>query len=831
MFWRDLSQHYIYDQYELKPVGTPPTLATIGTINTNVPLYDGEGQTLLLSDPAAVYSYVAANSANYARNSTDILSDTINNYRLQEIVQAGYVEGQYRIGDLYALLGVRYEITHQTIANYLPVPLNSTTNFEQVNTSSNYSKLLPSLNLSYDLTDMLKLRGAVTETLARPEYSQLAENSSATVNLSGGTASETISNPNLKPRSSTNFDLSAEWYWAPGALASVALFNKQIKNEIETLTTTTPNVTVPGSATPVDLTLTTSENAGNAVIQGVELSATDVKFGFLPGFLADFGVNANVAFIGFDAPNILMAGGVFRHLPQLLYSSKTIENAALLYSHGPFSGEIAFNYTSKMPISFDTNNAANDQWWHGISTVDAQVKYQIGDSWSVRVQGKNLFELSPAKGCRPDPRAQLLHPRKWSRHLSRRRSGILRGALRLAVAAAIFVAAAATAAPAHKLLVLSVDGLDWRYLRDRDAMGLRIPNFRRLLAEGEVADGVIGVWPTITWPSHTSIITGVRPDQHGILSNGRGPIDPSLSYWSATKLKVPALWQCAGEKGLSTAAVTWPVTMDARITYNLPEVFARRNGGSMDLETIAAHATPGLVSEISKAYPSFPQQWMDDRTRTQATLFLLKHKKPDLILLHLVDLDSEAHDQGPFALNANAILERTDELVGMLLAALPKDYDFALVSDHGFERIDHIANLKVQAAADGVSGDLEPLGGIITTKDANVAQWLRKLSQQAGGDVGREIPHDELMRYAPALADAIAAFEPADHVMFGRETTGPLHTPPFEKGEHGFWPLRHDYRSVFLLYGPGIKTERLPALEMISLEDRLAAPLGLSCSK
>ena len=176
-------------------------------------------------------------------------------------------------------------------------------------------------------------------------------------------------------------------------------------------------------------------------------------------------------------------------------------------------------------------------------------------------------------------------------------------------------------------------------------------------------------------------------------------------------------------------------------------------------------------------------------------------------------------------------MERSDELVGLLLAALPREYDFALVSDHGFERIDHIANLKVQAAADAIGGDLEPMGGIVITKDANIAQWLRKLSQQTGSDVGREIPHDELVRYAPALADAAAAFEPADHVMFGRETTGPVHTPPFEKGEHGFWPLRHDYRSVFLLYGPGIKAKHLPALEMISLEDRLAAPLRLSCPR
>ena len=67
----------------------------------------------------------------------------------------------------------------------------------------------------------------------------------------------------------------------------------------------------------------------------------------------------------------------------------------------------------------------------------------------------------------------------------------------------------------------------------------------------------------------------------------------------------------------------------------------RRNGGSMDLDAIAAYATPGLVEEIAKAYPSFKQQWVDDRTRTQATLYLLKHKQPDLMLMHLVDLDSE----------------------------------------------------------------------------------------------------------------------------------------------------------------------------------------------
>ena len=93
----------------------------------------------------------------------------------------------------------------------------------------------------------------------------------------------------------------------------------------------------------------------------------------------------------------------------------------------------------------------------------------------------------------------------------------------LAVLAALFLPA--EAAPRHKLLVISVDGLDWRYLRDADALGLKLPNIRGLLSRSQVADGVVGVWPTVTWPSHTAMLTGEPPFRHGILANAGGPLD------------------------------------------------------------------------------------------------------------------------------------------------------------------------------------------------------------------------------------------------------------------------------------------------------------------
>ena len=164
------------------------------------------------------------------------------------------------------------------------------------------------------------------------------------------------------------------------------------------------------------------------------------------------------------------------------------------------------------------------------------------------------------------------------------------------------------------------------------------------MREGQYSKGVIGVVPTITWPSHTTMITGVDPVTHGILGNRRPKSDGGDYYWSVTLLKAPTLLEAARKAGLTTAAITWPVTVDAPVNWNLPEYFRRRQGGSMDLESIGSKANPAdLVDRIAAEYPSFPQEWMDDRTRTLAVVYLLKHEHPDLMLVHLVDLDSEEH--------------------------------------------------------------------------------------------------------------------------------------------------------------------------------------------
>src|ERR1700686_3710341 len=122
-------------------------------------------------------------------------------------------------------------------------------------------------------------------------------------------------------------------------------------------------------------------------------------------------------------------------------------------------------------------------------------------------------------------------------------------AMLLALAAILLVAAAAQNVPQAPLLVMiSVDGMRPDYVTAADAHGARIPNPRRFLQEGTYAEGVQGVIPTVTYPSHTTLVTGVWPAKHGILADT--VFDPLQKnhegwYWYAEDIRVPPLWDAA----------------------------------------------------------------------------------------------------------------------------------------------------------------------------------------------------------------------------------------------------------------------------------------------
>ena len=120
--------------------------------------------------------------------------------------------------------------------------------------------------------------------------------------------------------------------------------------------------------------------------------------------------------------------------------------------------------------------------------------------------------------------------------------------------AAFCSAVCAAAAP---VLVISVDGLHPGYVTEADRHGLKVPTLRRFMQQGAYARGVVGVVPTVTYPSHTTLMTGVTPQEHGIISNT--PFDPLNVnkegwYWYAEDIKATTLWEVAAKAGLRTAS-------------------------------------------------------------------------------------------------------------------------------------------------------------------------------------------------------------------------------------------------------------------------------------
>ena len=148
----------------------------------------------------------------------------------------------------------------------------------------------------------------------------------------------------------------------------------------------------------------------------------------------------------------------------------------------------------------------------------------------------------------------------------------------------LLTALLAVPALAAPVLMISIDGLRPDYVTQADQHGLKIPHLRKFVTEGAYADGVIGVVPTITYPTHTTLVTGVWPAEHGILGNAT--FDPLLEnfsgwYWYANDIRVPTLWEAADKARIVTASLNWPVTVGAKgVRYLVPEYWrahARRS--------------------------------------------------------------------------------------------------------------------------------------------------------------------------------------------------------------------------------------------------------------
>jgi predicted AlkP superfamily pyrophosphatase or phosphodiesterase len=407
------------------------------------------------------------------------------------------------------------------------------------------------------------------------------------------------------------------------------------------------------------------------------------------------------------------------------------------------------------------------------------------------------------------------------------------------------------------LVMISIDGLRPDYVTAADANGLKIPNLRRFLKDGAFADGVAGVIPTVTYPSHTTLITGVWPAKHGILGNTVfDPLGKNQSgwYWYAEDIKVRTVWDAARQAGLTTASIQWPASVGAHVTWNIPEIW--RANTDDDAKLVRALATEGLLPPLEKELGPYPrgQDVEDDERRGAFATRLLDTKRPQLLTLHLLALDHVEHETGPLSRETFAVLERQDAIVGKLRDAAerlaPGHAYVAIVSDHGFVKIEARFNPFVAfrdaglitANSRGTVTDWKAMpwtaGGsaAIVLKDpgdavtlAEVRALLDKLAADPANGIDRVLDADTLhARGGFPTASFLVGCKPGWFVGSGysgavaTKTTRPA-------GTHGHLPDLPELRAAFFVVGPGVPAGRsLGLVDMRDIAPTLARSLGLS---
>jgi predicted AlkP superfamily pyrophosphatase or phosphodiesterase len=421
---------------------------------------------------------------------------------------------------------------------------------------------------------------------------------------------------------------------------------------------------------------------------------------------------------------------------------------------------------------------------------------------------------------------------------------------------------AASAAAVPPVLVISVDGLHPAYVIEADRYGLKVPALRRLLQQGAHARGVVGVVPTVTYPSHTTLMTGVTPQEHGIISNT--PFDPLNVnkegwYWYAEDIKAKTLWEVASKAGLRTASVNWPVTVgDRNISFLLPEYWRASTGD--DLKLMRQLDRPeDLMEQLEARLGPFVDGYVgtveSDWIRTRFAIALLRERKPQFMAVHIIALDEIEHARGPFIAPAFHVLEQLDKMIGeMMDAAVAVDSSavVAVVSDHGFIATHTAVNLRTRFVEAGLIKLKQSPSGATVIDEWQAQLWsgaasaavvlrdpadkeakdrvdalLKSLASESRNGIARVLDKAAL-KAAGAFPTADFAIEFAPGFYFGNEVQGEMLRPAVSKGTHGYLPARPEMHASFFIRGPNIESGRdLGVIDMRQIAPTLAAILGV----
>ena len=285
---------------------------------------------------------------------------------------------------------VRTEVQSVGVVNDLANPGS----FLPVDVQQSYTDVLPSLNLRWMLTDQLQWRVAMSKGVSRPGFDKLNPNLSLGVGSDPANPNRTGSggNPHLQPMEAKQFDTSLEWYFGQGSMLYATAFYKKVDGFIAN-TVFDEQFVDPNTGQLETFQITRPVNGDNGKIKGIEVGYTQF-FDFLPAPFDGLGVQTNYTYVDSEAPSPTATdtnGQPF--IVPLEGLSKNSYNAILMYEKSRFSARLAYNWRSDWLVTTAGNGTGNLPVYNkGFGQLDASVRFNINDVWSISLDGTNLLD-------------------------------------------------------------------------------------------------------------------------------------------------------------------------------------------------------------------------------------------------------------------------------------------------------------------------------------------------------------------------------------------------------------------------------------------------------
>jgi predicted AlkP superfamily pyrophosphatase or phosphodiesterase len=386
------------------------------------------------------------------------------------------------------------------------------------------------------------------------------------------------------------------------------------------------------------------------------------------------------------------------------------------------------------------------------------------------------------------------------------------------------------------VILVSVDGLADFYLDDPKA---DLPTLRRLMRDGARAAGLECSFPTVTWPNHTTLVTGVPPAKHGVLGNNyldrksASPVAllPDPLFDKDEIVRAPTIYDVAHRAGLATGAIVWPATRSARtLDWTVPDMFGD--------EAWPKYGTANWLDELRQAGLRFDRHgaWTQEASGgvqrdwlyARMAAHLVRHHSPNLLLIHLVEVDHVEHRYGPQSPEAYWAVSYADDRLRDIAEAVEQSplrdkTTIIVASDHGFFPIDKDIRPNVMLKQQGLIADDRKRAFCVSQGGACMVYVLEENERPAR--------IQQLAAQFKAMEGVDAVFQPDEFARLGQATpeadprapdlwlsaksgysfTNSLEGEdvvvprPSRGGTHGFLPSHAEMRGTLVLSGFGIQ--------------------------